>query len=63
MRFGYAYARMRTTIDIDDATLERARRLAHRESRTLGSVLSDALAAYVSKRPPRVADPPFELIS
>lgn len=53
---------MRTTIDIDDAALERAKRLARRENRTLGSVVSDALAAYVSKRRTRVPDPPFELI-
>jgi hypothetical protein len=54
--------RVRTTVDIDDAALDRAKRLARRENRTLGSVLSDAIAAYVSKRPPGTPDPPFELI-
>jgi predicted transcriptional regulator len=53
---------MRTTVDIDDAALERAKRLARHENRTLGSVLSDAIAAYVSKRPRGTPDPAFELI-
>jgi hypothetical protein len=53
---------MRTTVDLDPVALERAKRLAQRENRTLGSVLSEALAAYVSKRRDAEADPPFELI-
>ena len=53
---------MRTTVDLDPAVLERAKRLARQENRTLGSVVSDALAAYVSKRPHRSTDPPFELV-
>jgi hypothetical protein len=53
---------MRTTVDIDDTALERAKRLAHRENRTLGAVISDAIAAYVSKRGKRAPDPAFELI-
>jgi hypothetical protein len=53
---------MRTTVDLDPAVLEQAKRLARQQNRTLGSVVSDALAAYVSKRPKRSTDPPFELI-
>lgn len=53
---------MRTTVDIDPAVLERAKKLAFSERRTLGSVLSDALAAYLSKRRATAKDPPFELL-
>jgi predicted transcriptional regulator len=53
---------MRTTVDIDPAVLERARKLALSERRTLGSVLSDALAAYLGKRRASAKNPPFELL-
>lgn len=53
---------MRTTVDIDDTALERAKRLARHENKTLGAVISEAIAAYVSKRARRAPDPPFELI-
>lgn len=53
---------MRTTVDIDPALLERAKNLAFSERRTLGSVLSDALAAYLGKRRAISKDPPFELL-
>jgi hypothetical protein len=53
---------VRTTVDIEGAALERAKRLALRENRTLGSVVSEALVAYLSKRSQRAPDPPFELI-
>lgn len=53
---------MRTTIDLDPVALERAKLVAQRESRTLGSVISEALTAYVTKQAPGQVDPPFELI-
>lgn len=53
---------MRTTVDIDPAVLERAKKLAFRERRTLGSVLSDALAAYLGRRRATSKDPPFDLL-
>lgn len=53
---------MRTTVDIDPAVLERAKKLAFSERRTLGSVLSDALAAYLGKRRSTSKDPAFELL-
>lgn len=49
-------------MDIDPAALERAKLLAQRESRTLGSVISEAVAAYVTREPSRQSEPPFELI-
>lgn len=52
---------MRTTVDIDPAVLERAKKLALREQRTLGSVLSDALASYLGKRRASATNPPVEL--
>jgi hypothetical protein len=53
---------MRTTVEIDDALLERAKRLALKEKQTLGAVLSEALAAYLAGRKVALKDPPFELI-
>src|SRR5262249_46774287 len=53
---------MRTTVDLDDVLLERAKRLALSEGKTLSSVVGEALAAYVGKRRSQAADPPFELI-
>jgi predicted transcriptional regulator len=53
---------MRTTVDIDDALLERAKRLALKEKQTLGAVLGQALAAYLGSRRQSGKDPPFELI-
>jgi hypothetical protein len=53
---------MRTTVDIDATALERARALAAREKRTLGSVVSDALAAYVNTRDEPPPAPPFVLL-
>ena len=49
-------------MDLDPTVLERAKRLAQSEARTLGSVLNDALAAYLAKRRASAKDPPFELI-
>jgi hypothetical protein len=53
---------MRTTVDLDEATLDRAKHLALREGRTLSSVVSDALAAYLGARKHAQKAPPFELL-
>lgn len=53
---------MRTTVDLDPAVLDRAKRLALSEGRTLGSVLNEALAAYLGKRKQVAKDPPFDLL-
>jgi hypothetical protein len=53
---------MRTTVDLDPAVLDRAKRLALSEGKTLGAVLSEALGAYLGKRKQVAKDPPFELI-
>jgi hypothetical protein len=53
---------VRTTVDIEDALLERAKRLALKEQRTLGAVVSQAIAAYLSSRRVADRDPPFELL-
>ena len=53
---------MRTTVDIDDGLLERAKRLALKENRTLGAVLGQALAAYLGSRRAADKDPPFQLL-
>jgi len=53
---------MRTTVDLDPALLETAKRLASKEERTLSAVLADALAAYLGTRRQASKDPPFELL-
>jgi len=53
---------MRTTVDIDDGLLERAKRLALKEKQTLGAVVGQALAAYLSSRKAADKDPPFQLL-
>jgi hypothetical protein len=53
---------MRTTVDLDPALLERAKRKAIGERRTLSALLSDALAAYLGSRRPRGDEPGFELL-
>jgi predicted transcriptional regulator len=52
---------MRTTVEIEEALLERAKRLALKEQRTLSAVLSQALVAYLSSRKAADKDAPFEL--
>jgi hypothetical protein len=42
---------MRTTLDIEDAILERARRRADRDRTTLTSVVERALRQFLSRRP------------
>jgi hypothetical protein len=53
---------MRTTVDIDEGLLERAKRLALKQKQTLGAVVSEALAAYLGSRRQAGRDPQFELI-
>ncbi len=53
---------MRTTVDIDDGLLDRAKRLALKERLTLGAVVGEALAAYLASRRASDKDPPFGLL-
>jgi hypothetical protein len=53
---------MRTTIDIDAGLLERAKRLALKDQRTLSSVVNNALSAYLGGRKSSTKEEPFELI-
>lgn len=53
---------MRTTVDIDEAMLERAKQVALKERRTLSAVLADALATYLGSRRTRTKDEEFELL-
>lgn len=54
--------RVRTTVDLERGLLQRAKRLALKEGRTLSSVLTSALAAYLGSRQEAAKDEPFELI-
>ena len=53
---------MRTTVDIEDGLLERAKRLALKEKQTLGAVVGQALSAYLGSRKAADKDAPFELL-
>jgi len=53
---------MRTTVDLDPNALAQAKRLAQQENRTVGSVISEALTAYLTRPTPVPPSPPFELI-
>jgi hypothetical protein len=53
---------MRTTVDIEEGLLERAKRLALKEKQTLGAVVGEALAAYLGGRKQAGKDPDFELL-
>ena len=53
---------MRTTVDLDEAMLDRAKHLALREGKTLSAVVSDALAAYLGARKQAQKAAPFELL-
>lgn len=53
---------MRTTVDLDEAVLDRAKHLALREGRTLSSVVGEALAAYLGARKPAPKAAAFELL-
>jgi hypothetical protein len=61
MRSCYA-GLVRTTIDIDDPVLDRAKRLAANSGKTLGEVVSEALTSFLSARATKKPAPPFELI-
>jgi hypothetical protein len=52
---------MRTTVDIDEAVLDRAKLYAAANAKTLGTVVTDALAAYLATSQ-ATADEPFELV-
>jgi hypothetical protein len=56
------FPEMRTTIDLDARLLERAKRLAVGERRTLSAVVNDALVAYLGSKRATAKDPPFELL-
>jgi len=53
---------MRTTVDLDDALIARAKRLALKDGRTLSAIVNGALAAYLKGRKDASKDEPFELI-
>jgi hypothetical protein len=53
---------MRTTIDLDSRLLERAKRRAAGERRTLGALVNEALGAYLGSRRAVEQDEPFELL-
>lgn len=52
---------VRTTVDIEDKVLERAKRRAASSGQTLGELVTAALRAHLAKRE-KHEDPPFELI-
>ena len=54
---------MRTTVDLEKRLLDRAKRLALNQGRTLSAVLNHALAAYLGTASEAAADPAFELIT
>ena len=53
---------MRTTIDLDAVLLERAKRLALKDGRTLSAIVNGALASYLGGRKDAAKEPPFELV-
>ena len=53
---------MRTTIDLDEAMLARAKERALKERRTLSAVVGAALAAYLGAKRSRAGSEPFELL-
>lgn len=53
---------MRTTVDIENSLLERAKSLALKEKQTLGAVVTEALTAYLGNRKTAGKDPPFVLL-
>lgn len=53
---------MRTTVDIDDRLLERAKRLALKESKTLSALVDSALAAYLGAGRAVSNEAPFSLL-
>ncbi len=61
MQMAYAQE-MRTTVDLDPGLLDKAKRQALGEQRTLSAVLNDALVAYLGARRMTAKDPPFEVL-
>jgi hypothetical protein len=53
---------MRTTVDIEQRLLERAKTLALRDHKTLSAVIDAALAAYLGQRRTAAKDEPFEVL-
>lgn len=53
---------MRTTVDLEEGMLERAKELALKERRTLSAVLADALSAYLGSKRLRPKQREFELL-
>jgi predicted transcriptional regulator len=53
---------MRTTVDLEPRLLERAKRLAVGQGRTLSAIVGEALASYLASRQIASKDPPFELL-
>jgi hypothetical protein len=54
---------MRTTVDIPDALLRRARQLAEARGRTLSAVVVDALRSALSRPAPSEQPEPFRLVT
>ncbi|MBI2376065.1 MAG: hypothetical protein HYV07_18875 [Deltaproteobacteria bacterium] len=52
---------MRTTVEIEDRVLDRAKRHAAQSGRSLGELVTEALASYMSLRSKQPAVP-FELL-
>ena len=53
---------MRTTVDLDKPLLERAKRRATKQGRTLSHLVREAVSSYLAGEPKDV-DEPFELIT
>jgi hypothetical protein len=53
---------MRTTVDLEKALLERAKKLALKEGRSLSALSNHALTAYLGARKGPTNDPAFKLI-
>jgi hypothetical protein len=53
---------VRTTVDLPQTLLSRAKQLAAERHTSLSAVVSEALGAYIGKARRSAADQPFELI-
>ncbi len=53
---------MRTTVDIEEPLLRRARKRAAETNTTLSQIVKDALRAFLAA-PARRSDPPFQLVT
>lgn len=52
---------MRTTVDLPEPLLQRAKRLASDRGTTLSAIVAEALGLYLVRKP-TLGDPPFDLI-